>query len=99
MRSLRLYPLCLLISDNHFCRRNVEALCRTYETASFTRAARLLAVTPQVTSGSVARLERRLGVTLFRRAARSLAPTEPRLPHAGCPPVTSPLPRPLSHRL
>ncbi|WP_437962205.1 LysR family transcriptional regulator [Sorangium sp. So ce119] len=55
---------------------NVEAFCRTYETGSFTRAARLLAVTPQATSRSVARLERRLGVTLFRRTTRSLAPTD-----------------------
>ncbi|WP_437283875.1 helix-turn-helix domain-containing protein [Sorangium sp. So ce406] len=77
MRSLRLCPLCLQISDNHFCRRNIEACCRTYETGSFTRAARLLAVTPQATSRSAARLVRRLGVTLFRRTTRSLAPTEP----------------------
>ncbi|WP_437480578.1 LysR family transcriptional regulator [Sorangium sp. So ce1014] len=55
---------------------NLEAFCRTYETGSFTGAARALSVTPQATSRSVARLERALGVTLFRRTTRSLAPTE-----------------------
>ena len=55
---------------------NVEAFCRTYETGSFTLAARALAVTPQATSRSVARLEHMLGVTLFRRTTRSLAPTD-----------------------
>lgn len=55
---------------------NLEAFCRTYETGSFTRAARALSVTPQATSRSVARLERALGVTLFRRTTRSLAPTD-----------------------
>lgn len=55
---------------------NLEAFCKTYETGSFTKAARLLSVTPQATSRSVARLERALGTTLFRRTTRSLAPTE-----------------------
>jgi len=55
---------------------NVEAFCRTFEAGSFTRAARLLGVTPQATSRSVARLEAALGVTLFRRTTRSLAPTD-----------------------
>ncbi|MDI1428252.1 LysR family transcriptional regulator [Polyangium sorediatum] len=55
---------------------NLEAFCRTYETGSFTKAARALSVTPQATSRSVARLERALGVTLFRRTTRSLAPTD-----------------------
>ncbi|MFT3768543.1 MAG: LysR family transcriptional regulator [Minicystis sp.] len=55
---------------------NLEAFCRTYETGSFTRAAQALSVTPQATSRSVARLERTLGVTLFRRTTRSLAPTD-----------------------
>lgn len=55
---------------------NIEAFCRTYETGSFTAAARALGVTPQATSRSVARLERALGVTLFRRTTRSLAPTD-----------------------
>ncbi|APR80942.1 Transcriptional regulator, LysR family protein [Minicystis rosea] len=55
---------------------NLEAFCRTYETGSFTRAAHALSVTPQATSRSVARLERTLGVTLFRRTTRSLSPTD-----------------------
>jgi DNA-binding transcriptional LysR family regulator len=55
---------------------NLEAFCRTYEAGSFTKAARALGVTPQATSRSIARLERDLGVTLFRRTTRSLAPTE-----------------------
>jgi DNA-binding transcriptional LysR family regulator len=55
---------------------NVEAFCRTFETGSFTKAARQMRVTPQATSRSVARLESALGSTLFRRTTRSLAPTE-----------------------
>jgi DNA-binding transcriptional LysR family regulator len=54
----------------------VEAFCRTYELGSFTKAARRLGVTPQATSKAVARLEATLGVTLFRRSTRALAPTE-----------------------
>jgi len=55
---------------------NLEAFCRSFETGSFSRAAELLGVTPQATSRSVARLEKALGVTLFRRTTRSLAATE-----------------------
>ena len=55
---------------------NVEAFCRTYETASFTKAAQSLGVTPQATSRAVARLEAVLGVTLFRRTTRKLAATD-----------------------
>ncbi len=55
---------------------NLEAFCRAYETGSFTRAARALGVTPQALSRAVGRLERALGVTLFRRTTRSFAPTE-----------------------
>lgn len=55
---------------------NLEAFCRTFETGSFTKAARLMSVTPQATSRSVARLEQALGTTLFRRTTRSLAPTD-----------------------
>lgn len=55
---------------------NLEAFCRTFETGSFTKAARLMSVTPQATSRSVARLEQTLGATLFRRTTRSLAPTD-----------------------
>jgi len=54
---------------------NLEAFCRTFETGSFTKAAHACGVTPQATSRSVARLEEALGVTLFRRSTRSLAPT------------------------
>ena len=55
---------------------NVEAFCRTYETGSFTRAARALSVTPQAVSRSVARLEGTLGITFFRRTTRSCSPTD-----------------------
>ena len=55
---------------------NIEAFCQTYTTGSFTKAARALGVTPQATSRSVARLERLLGVELFRRTTRRLAPTD-----------------------
>ncbi|WP_394843217.1 LysR family transcriptional regulator [Pendulispora brunnea] len=55
---------------------NLEAFCRTFENGSFTKAARMLEVTPQATSRSVARLEGALGVTLFRRTTRSLTPTD-----------------------
>jgi DNA-binding transcriptional LysR family regulator len=55
---------------------NVEAFCQTFATGSFTKAARALGVTPQATSRSVARLERTLGVELFRRTTRQLAPTD-----------------------
>src|SRR6188474_932696 len=54
---------------------NLEAFCRTFETGSFTKAARASGVTPQATSRSVARLEQALGATLFRRSTRSLSPT------------------------
>lgn len=54
---------------------NLEAFCATYETGSFTAAAKTLSVTPQAISRSVSRLEGSLGVTLFRRTTRSLAAT------------------------
>lgn len=55
---------------------NLESFARTYETGSFTSAARALAVTPQAVSRSVARLEQTLGITLFRRTTRTCAPTD-----------------------
>lgn len=55
---------------------NLEAFCATYETGSFTAAAKALSVTPQAISRGVSRLEGSLGVTLFRRTTRSLAATE-----------------------
>ena len=55
---------------------NLEAFCRTFETGSFTKAARSMGVTPQATSRSVARLEEALGATLFHRTTRKLSLTE-----------------------
>src|SRR5690349_18353254 len=55
---------------------NLESFARTYETGSFTSAARVLSVTPQAVSRSVGRLEHTLGVTLFRRTTRTCAPTD-----------------------
>lgn len=55
---------------------NVAVFCRAFESGSFTRAAVALSITPQAASRAVARLEASLGVTLFRRTTRSLAPTE-----------------------
>ncbi len=54
---------------------NLLSFCRTYEHGSFTRAARALQVTPAAVSRSVARLERTLGASLFRRTTRELRPT------------------------
>lgn len=54
---------------------NLVAFCRTYETGSFTRAAKALHVTPAAVSRSVARLEQALGTALFRRTTRALSPT------------------------
>lgn len=55
---------------------NLAAFCRTFETGSFTKAARVLSITPQAVSRSVGRLEETLGVTLFRRTTRSLSATD-----------------------
>jgi len=55
---------------------NLAAFCRTFETGSFTKAARVLSITPQAVSRSVGRLEESLGVTLFRRTTRSLSATD-----------------------
>lgn len=49
------------------------------EHLSFTRAARVLNVSPTAVSKSVQQLERRHGVTLFQRTTRSVALTEPGL--------------------
>jgi len=54
---------------------NLLSFCRTYERGSFTQAAKALRVTPAAVSRSVARLERALGATLFRRTTRELRPT------------------------
>lgn len=55
---------------------NVAAFCRTFEAGSFTAGARALGVAPQSASRAVARLEKSLGVTLFRRTTRTLQPTD-----------------------
>lgn len=55
---------------------NLEAFCKSHETGSFTRAAELLGITPQAVSRAVARLEKALGVTLFRRTTRRVSTTE-----------------------
>lgn len=54
---------------------NILSFCRTFEHGSFTLAARALQVTPAAVSRSVARLERALGASLFRRTTRALHPT------------------------
>jgi DNA-binding transcriptional LysR family regulator len=51
------------------------AFVRAAEAGSFTAAAKLTGSTPSAVSKSVARLERRLGVRLFRRSTRTLALT------------------------
>jgi DNA-binding transcriptional LysR family regulator len=48
----------------------LSAFIRAVEAGSFTGAARLLGTTPSAVSRSIARLERRLGVKLFRRSTR-----------------------------
>ncbi|NKJ47694.1 LysR family transcriptional regulator [Burkholderia sp. SG-MS1] len=49
----------------------LSAFVRAAETGSFTGAARLLGTTPSAVSRSVARLEKRLGIKLFRRSTRA----------------------------
>jgi DNA-binding transcriptional LysR family regulator len=48
----------------------LSAFIRAVEAGSFTGAARLLGTTPSAVSRSIARLERRLAVKLFRRSTR-----------------------------
>jgi DNA-binding transcriptional LysR family regulator len=55
---------------------NVLTFCASYELRNFSRAARLLGVTPQAASRSVVRLEDTLGVSLFRRTTRTVTPTD-----------------------
>lgn len=50
----------------------MEIFVRVYETGGFSAAARTLALTPSAIAKSVARLEQRLGTTLFHRSTRSL---------------------------
>jgi len=53
----------------------LSAFIDAVETGSFSAAARRAGTTPSSVSKSVGRLERRLGVRLFVRSTRSLAPT------------------------
>ena len=53
----------------------LPAFVRAVEAGSFTAAARSLGTTPSAVSRSVARLEKRLGVTLFQRSTRAFVLT------------------------
>lgn len=53
----------------------MEVFVRVYETGSFSAAARQLVLTPSAVAKLIARLEQRLGITLFRRSTRSLRPS------------------------
>lgn len=55
---------------------SLEAFVRSAELASFSAAARRLAITPAAVSKSVAKLEASLGVRLFQRTTRKLTLTE-----------------------
>jgi DNA-binding transcriptional LysR family regulator len=55
---------------------NLESFVRSAESASFSAAARRLALTPAAVSRNVAQLERNLGVRLFQRSTRGLTLTE-----------------------
>ncbi len=55
---------------------NLESFVRSAESASFSAAARRLALTPAAVSRNVAQLERNLGMRLFQRSTRGLTLTE-----------------------
>jgi DNA-binding transcriptional LysR family regulator len=55
---------------------SIELFCSAAELGSFTAAAVALGVTPPAVSRSVARLEARLGVQLFKRTTRHVALTD-----------------------
>jgi len=55
---------------------NLESFVRSAETASFSAAARRLALTPAAVSRNVAMLERNLGIRLFHRSTRKLTLTD-----------------------
>lgn len=55
---------------------NLESFVRSAESASFSGAARRLALTPAAVSRNVAVLERNLGVRLFQRSTRKLTLTD-----------------------
>ncbi|WP_372887069.1 LysR family transcriptional regulator [Shimia sp.] len=55
---------------------NIRTFVRVYELGSMSAAGRDLRVSPAVTSSRISQLEAHLGVRLFQRTTRSLAPTE-----------------------
>lgn len=55
---------------------NIRTFVRVYELGSMSAAGRDLGISPAVTSARIAQLEERLGVRLFQRTTRKLAPTE-----------------------
>lgn len=55
---------------------NIRTFVRVYELGSMSAAGRDLRVSPAVTSARISQLEEHLGVRLFQRTTRSLAPTE-----------------------
>ena len=54
----------------------IRTFVRVYELGSMSAAGRDLRVSPAVTSARISQLEEHLGVRLFQRTTRSLAPTE-----------------------
>ena len=55
---------------------NIRTVVRVYELGSMSAAGRDLRISPAVTSSRISQLEEHLGVRLFQRTTRSLAPTE-----------------------
>ncbi|NUH65446.1 LysR family transcriptional regulator [Sulfitobacter sp. S0837] len=55
---------------------NIRTFVRVYELGSMSAAGRDLRISPAVTSSRISQLEDHLGVRLFQRTTRSLAPTD-----------------------
>jgi len=55
---------------------NMRTFVRVYELGSMSAAGRDLRISPAVTSSRISQLEQHLGVRLFQRTTRNLAPTE-----------------------
>ncbi|TDT77955.1 LysR family transcriptional regulator [Litoreibacter halocynthiae] len=55
---------------------NIRTFVRVYELGSMSAAGRDLRISPAVTSSRISQLEQHLGVRLFQRTTRNLAPTE-----------------------
>lgn len=55
---------------------NIRTFTRIYELGSMSAAARDQRISPAVASARISQLESHLGVRLFQRTTRSLAPTE-----------------------